>query len=360
MKNAIPQRLEINRANSSRLASVDMENIMFGNVFTDHMMVCDYKGGEWKDAQIKPYGPIELDPSAKVFHYGQAIFEGMKAFKDEQDKVWLFRPEDNIKRFNISSKRLAIPEFPEDVFLEGLENLLNLDRDWVQRGYGNSLYIRPFVIATESGVSASPSREYKFMIICSPAKAYYSGEVRVVFAEEFSRSADGGVGFAKAAGNYAAQFYPTNLANEDGFQQVVWTDASTHEYLEEAGTMNVFFRIGDTLLTAPTSDRILDGVTRKSVLALAEASNIPVEIRRVKVSEVIEATRTGELKEMFGSGTAATINPIVGFGFKKERFELEAQEDSYATFFKTKLMDIQYNKTEDKFGWRHLVEHKIS
>lgn len=358
MDNARPQDLEIVEASTSKINGVDFENLVFGNVFTDHMMICDYKNGKWQKPQIKPYGPIELAPSARVFHYGQAIFEGMKAFKDDEDQVWLFRPMENIERFNRSSKRLAIPEFPKDVFLEGLEVLLNMDREWIQKGFGNSLYIRPFVIATEPGVSASPSNEYKFMIICSPAKAYYSGDVRVVFAEEYSRSANGGVGFAKAAGNYGAQFYPTNLAKEEGYQQVVWTDASSHEYLEEAGTMNVFFRIGDKILTAPLSDRILDGVTRKSVLTLAEDNNIEVEVRRVKVSEVVEAARKGELKEMFGSGTAATINPIKGFGYKGEKFELEDQEDSYASLFKSKLMEIQYNKSEDKFGWRHLVKKR--
>lgn len=358
MKNGLTKGLEIIKASSSKIDSVDFENLVFGNTFTDHMMSCDYKDGEWKNPVIKPYGPIELEPSARVFHYGQAIFEGMKAFKDDEDQVWLFRPDENMKRFNISSKRLAIPEFPEELFLEGLEHLLNLDRQWIQKGFGNSLYIRPFVIATEPGVTASPSSQYKFMIISSPAKSYYSGEVRVVFAEEYSRSANGGVGFAKAAGNYGAQFYPTNLAKKEGFQQIIWTDANTHEYLEEAGTMNVFFRIGDKLITAPISDRILDGVTRKSVLKLAEANNIPFEVRRVQVKEIVEAARKGELKEMFGSGTAATINPIKGFGYKGEKFEIQDQKDCYATFFKSKLMNIQYNKSEDPFGWRHLVEKR--
>ena len=358
MENGLSQELEIKKAPTSKINSVDFENLVFGNIFTDHMMVCDYENGAWKNPEIKPYGPIELEPSARVFHYGQAIFEGMKAFKDDKDQVWLFRPEENIDRFNRSSERLAIPAFPKEIFMTGLEELLNLDREWIKKGFGNSLYIRPFVIATEPGVSASPSGQYKFMIICSPAKAYYSGEVRVVFAEEFSRSANGGVGYAKAAGNYGAQFYPTNLAKAQGFQQVVWTDASTHEFLEEAGTMNVFFRVGDTLLTAPISDRILDGVTRKSVIALAEANNIPHEIRRVTVKEIVEAAEKGELKEMFGSGTAATINPIKGFGYKGKKYEIPDQPDSYAELFKRKLMDIQYNKSEDPFGWRHLVEKK--
>ncbi|GAB2779195.1 branched-chain amino acid aminotransferase [Salinimicrobium soli] len=358
MKDGIPLEIDVVEASASKIGSVDFDNLIFGNIFTDHMMVCDYVNGEWQAPSIQPYGPIQLEPSAKVFHYGQAIFEGMKAFKDDEDQVWLFRPEANFERFNRSSKRLAIPEFPKDMFFEGLETLLNLDREWIKKGFGNSLYIRPFVIATEPGVSASPSKTYKFMIICSPAKAYYSGEVRVVFAEKFSRAADGGVGYAKAAGNYGAQFYPTNLAKEEGFQQIVWTDANTHEYLEEAGTMNIFFRVGNKLITAPTSDRILDGVTRKSVITLAEEFNIPVEVRRVKVQEIVEAAEKGELKEIFGAGTAATINPVKGFGHAGKKFELPEQEDSYASFFKSKLMAIQYNKTEDKFGWRYAVKER--
>ncbi|WP_373059826.1 branched-chain amino acid aminotransferase [Zunongwangia sp. H14] len=348
--------VDIHKTTKSKIENVDFNNLVFGQVFTDHMMVCDYKNGEWQTPRIRPYGPLELDPSAKVFHYGQAVFEGMKAFKDEEDKIWLFRPEKNFERINKSSERLAIPAFPKDYFFTGMEELLKLERDWIKKGFGNSLYIRPFVIATEAGVSAAPSKEYKFMIICSPAQAYYSGEVRVQFSEKYSRAADGGVGFAKAAGNYAAQFYPTNLAKEEGFQQIVWTDASTHEYLEEAGTMNIFFRVGDKLITAPTNDRILNGVTRDSVIALAKEFNIETEVRRVTVKEIVEAAQSGELKEMFGSGTATVINPILGFGYGGEKYELPKMEDTYATFFKDKLTKIQYNQAEDKFGWRYLVE----
>lgn len=348
--------LEIIKAPASRLEKTNFDKLVFGEVFTDHMMECDFENGQWQTPKIKPYGPIELMPSAKVFHYGQAVFEGMKAFKDDDDRIWLFRPDENFRRINKSGARLSIPEFPEEYFFAGLEELLKLDRDWIKKGLGNSLYIRPFVIATEEGVSAAPATKYKFMIICSPAQAYYSGEVRVQFSEKYSRAADGGVGFAKAAGNYAAQFYPTNLAKEAGFQQIVWTDANTHEFLEEAGTMNIFFRVGDKLITAPTSDRILDGVTRKSVITLAEEFNIPVEIRRVTVKEIVEAARNGELKEIFGSGTATVINPISGFGHKNEKFELPKLQDSYASLFKDKLMKIQYNQTEDKYGWRYEVK----
>ncbi|MDC6352477.1 branched-chain amino acid aminotransferase [Zeaxanthinibacter sp. PT1] len=346
----------IEKAESSKIAQVDFNNLPFGSVFTDHMMVCDYKDGAWQTPKIIPYQPLTLEPSARVFHYGQAVFEGMKAYKDEQGKVWLFRPDENFHRINKSSARMAMPEFPEDYFFEGLNTLLKMENDWIKPGLGNSLYIRPFAIATQAGIIASPSQEYKFIIICSPAQAYYGGEVRVKIAEKFSRAADGGFGFAKAAGNYAGQFYPTNLAKEEGFQQIVWTDAKSHEFIEEAGTMNIFVRMGDKLLTCPTGDRILDGVTRKSVIALAEEQGIEVEIRPIKVAELLEGHKNGNLKEMFGSGTAAVINPILGFGYKGERYELPVMEDSYATRIKQQLINIQYNIAEDKFGWRHEVK----
>ncbi len=356
MKN-LTSMIDIQRSPKSKINDINFDSLVFGQVFSDHMMECDYKDGAWQTPKIKPYGPLSLEPSARVFHYGQAVFEGMKAYKDKDDRIWLFRPDENFNRINRSSKRLAIPEFPKEYFFNALEELLKLDKDWIKKGFGNSLYIRPFVIATEAGVSASAAKEYKFLIICSPAQAYYSGEVRVKFSEKFSRAADGGVGFAKAAGNYGAQFYPTNLAKEEGYQQIIWTDANTHNYLEEAGTMNIFFRIGNKLLTAPTSDRILDGVTRKSVLTLAEEFNIDTEVRQVSVKEIIEAAEKGELKEMFGSGTATVINPISGFGYQDQKFELPKLEDSYAKFFKDKLMKIQYNETEDKFGWRYEVKN---
>ena len=250
---------------------------------------------------------------------------------------------------------MAIPEFPKALFFEALHKLLALDKDWVKGGLGNSLYIRPFAMATQVGVAAAPANEYKFMILMSPVKAYYTGDVKVTIAQKYSRSANGGVGAAKAAGNYGAQFYPTNLAREKGFQQVIWTDADEHKYLEEAGTMNVFFRINDTLITAPTSDRILDGVTRKSVLAIAERDGIETDVRRLTVGELVAAAKDGSLKEIFGSGTAAVISPVSAFGYNDEIFELEKPQDSYSERFKKELMDIQYNRAQDPFGWRYPI-----
>ena len=341
----------ISRISTSKINDVDFDHLTFGSVFTDHMLVCDYKNGAWQKPEIKPYAPFLMDPSSKVFHYGQAIFEGMKAFKDENDSIWLFRPDENYKRFNKSAVRLAMPEVDENIFLQGLNKLIEIDKEWVKKGVGNSLYIRPFMIASGTGVIASPSAEYKFIIILSPAKSYYSGEVKVLIAEHYSRAANGGIGAAKAAGNYAGQFYPTALAHKEGFQQVIWTDDATHTKLEEAGTMNVFFRIKDTLYTAPTSERILDGITRKSLIALAEKSGIKVDVRSVLVDELIESSKNGDLKEIFGAGTAAVVNPIIGFSYKDHYYELPKTADSFALKLKEQLNDIQYKRAEDPFGW---------
>jgi len=355
MKKAVTKELMIKKVDQSRIGAIDFDNVGFGKVFTDHMFVCDYKDGQWLVPQIVPYAPLQLDPSARVFHYGQAVFEGMKAYKDAAGDVYMFRPDENFKRINISAARLAMPEFPEAYFFDGLCQLLKLEDAWIKPGEGNSLYIRPFVIATETNVMASEANAYKFIIICSPVQSYYSGEVSVLVAEQYSRSASGGVGFAKAAGNYATQFYPTNLAKKKGYQQIIWTDADTHEFMEEAGTMNVFFRMNDRLLTAPVSDRILDGITRKSLIALAEKEGITVEVRPVKVSEIVAAAKDGSLKEIFGAGTAAVVSPIKAFGYHGDHYELPPQENSYASHFKSALTAIQNNKAADPFGWRYKV-----
>jgi branched-chain amino acid aminotransferase len=347
--------IKITRVKESKFKTIDLDNVAFGTVYSDHMFSCDFKNGEWQQPEITPYQPLQLDPSARVFHYGQAVFEGMKAYKDEQNDVWVFRPEQNWERICFSSKRLAIPEVPKEIFMEGLKTLLNMDSEWVVPGIGNSLYIRPFVFATQAGVSASPAEEYKFMIICTPVQAYYKGgEVKVKISDHYSRAANGGVGATKAAGNYAAQFYPTKKANEEGYQQIIWTN-STHEYLEEAGTMNVFFRVGDKLITAPTDDRILNGITRKSIIALAEQEGITVEVRKVSVTEIIEAAKSGMLKEVFGTGTAAVIVPITGVGYKDDHYDLPKLNNTYATKLKGMLLDIQYNVIEDNYGWTQKI-----
>ncbi len=344
-------KIEIIKAATSKINEVDFEKLSFGAVFTDHLFECDFKNGEWQKPVIKPYQPFLLDPSARVFHYGQAIFEGMKAYKDDNNAVWLFRPDENYKRFNNSAVLMAMPEVPEEIFMNGLNQLIQLDEAWVKKGKNNALYIRPFMIATGTGVIANPSDDYKFMIILSPVSAYYAGDVKVLIAEHFSRAANGGIGAAKAAGNYAAQFYPTSLANKEGFQQVIWTDDATHTKLEEAGTMNVFFRINNTLLTAPISERILDGVTRKTLIDLAKSEGINVEVRPVLVSELVEASKNGTLQEIFGAGTAAVVSPISGYSYQDVFYELPKIENSVAIQLKDKLTNIQNKLEEDTFGW---------
>ncbi|MBQ0907984.1 branched-chain amino acid aminotransferase [Flavobacterium sp. F-328] len=344
-------QIEIIKAATTKINDVDFGNLSFGSVFTDHLFECDFKNGEWQQPVIKPYAPFLLDPSTRVFHYGQAIFEGMKAYKNEADEIWLFRPDENFNRFNKSAVRMAMPEVPEELFMSGLRQLLQLDEAWIKKGKGNAMYIRPFMIANGTGVIANPSDDYKFMIILSPVTSYYAGDVKVLIAEHYSRAANGGIGAAKAAGNYGAQFYPTTLANKQGFQQVIWTDDATHTKLEEAGTMNVFFRINNTLLTAPVSERILDGVTRKTLIELAKSEGINVEVRSVLVDELVAAAKDGTLQEIFGAGTAAVVSPISGFSYKDEYFELPKLESTVANQLKEKLTNIQNKLEEDTFGW---------
>lgn len=345
--------IKVTKTTKSKISDVDFNNLGFGKVFSDHMLVCDFKNNQWGTPEVVPFRPLSLMPSSKIFHYGQSIFEGMKAYKDKDLNTWLFRPDENFKRLNKSAKRLAIPELPESIFFEGLRALLKVDDAWIPTVDGSSLYIRPIIFATGEGFHASPADEYKFIIATAPSGPYFSGDVKVLIEEHYSRSANGGVGYAKAGGNYAGQFYPTQLAIDRGYNQVIWTDDNTHEYIEEAGAMNIFVRINDTLITGPTSDRILDGVTRKSIIDLAKVEGIKVEVRKFTVKEVVEASNNGSLKEMFGAGTAAVISPISGYGYKDKDYELPKLESSFASRLKSRIVAIQTNKTEDLFGWRY-------
>ncbi len=342
--------MKITKVQQSRVGQIDFNNLGFGNFFTDHMYVCDYTNGSWSEGNIQPYAPITLSPAAKVFHYGQAVFEGMKAYKNEVGDVFLFRPDENQKRINVSAVRLKMPEFPAYMFMQGLTELVKLDRDWVPTQQGCSLYIRPFMIATEDTIMANWSNAYKFMILCSPVGAYYPKPVRVKIAEKYSRAADGGVGFAKAAGNYSASFYPMAQTVDQGYDQIIWTDQS-HTYVEEAGTMNLFFRIGDKLITPPTSERILDGVTRKSLIQLAKDKGIEVEVRPIAIDELVAVHSQGTLLEAFGSGTAAIISPICLLSHKGRDYELPKVENSYAQMLRKCMLDIQMRQAEDPYGW---------
>ncbi len=344
--------LKIIKTSQSRLPQVDLSNLTFGSVFSDHMFVVDYIDGQWQEPRIMPYGPLPMEPGAKVFHYGQAVFEGMKAFKDEQGNVFLFRPEMNFERINRSAWRLAMPQIPEEFFMGGIKKLIELDKDWIPDGEGASLYIRPVYIATENQIAASVSRNYRFMIITSPAQSYFSGEVKVKIEKRYTRACHGGVGSAKAAGNYAAQFMPTQQARKEGYKQLIWTDSKTHELIEESGAMNLFFRIGDEICTSPLYDTILPGVTRDSLLTLGRDHGLDIKERKITVTELVEAAEKGELKEIFGSGTAVTVLPIVGFGYEDKYYPTPQLDNPLWSVLKQMLMDIQYNRAPDPYGWR--------
>ena len=345
--------MEIVLTKNSKIKNVDFENLEFGKIFTDHLFVCKYSNNKWDTGKIMPYDNFLISPSARVFHYGQAIFEGMKCYRSDNDSLILFRPDENFKRFNKSSTRMAIPEIPKNIFFDGLTELLKIDKDWVKKGDGNALYLRPFVFASEPSINASEAIEYTFMIICCPAKSYYGNQkIKVKIEEKYSRAAKGGVGYAKAAGNYAAQFYPTSIAKEEGYQQIIWTDSNNHKSIEEAGTMNLFFRIGDKLITSPTSDSILDGITRKSIIKLAKDSKIDIEERIITVDELMNAQNKGELMEIFGTGTAVVILPIKTFGYQKNDFNLPDLKNPWSLMLKKKLNDIQYDRSAEYENWK--------
>lgn len=346
--------MNIEKTSESKLSSFDPENFTFGSNFGDHMLICEYDNEQWGEPRIQPYGPLLFSPANMAFNYGQACFEGMKAYKDKEGDVFLFRPEKNYERINKSAKRLAMPEIPKEIFLEGLKTLIDLDREWVPSGEGKSLYIRPLIFATEETLKARIATKYMFAIVTSPAQLYYTEPVAVKISDYYSRSANGGVGSAKAAGNYAGSFYPTQLANDEGYDQLIWTDDATHTKFEESGTMNVFVRINDTILTPKTSERILDGVTRDSFLKLAERRAYDVKVEDVLVSDVIDAAKNGTLKEAWGVGTAVVTTNFKLIGYGDEKFELPklSDEESYAITLKKDLVDIQTNQAEDPFGWR--------
>ena len=351
----------IQKTSNSRIGEFDPENIGFGTAFIDHMIVCEYENGKWGEVRLMPYGPLPFTPAMMGVNYGQACFEGMKAYKDKDGEVYLFRPEKNFERINKSAKRLAMPEITEEMFIGGLKALVDIDRNWIPYGEGKSLYIRPLIFATEEALKARIANKYMFAIVATPVQRYYTEPVSVKISDFYSRAASGGVGSAKAAGNYAASFYPTKLAAEEGYEQIIWTDDATHKYFEESGTMNVFVRINDTIYTPPTSEKILDGVTRDSFLQLAKHRGIDVKVEPVEVAKVLEAHSKGELIEVWGVGTAVVTSVFKAIGYKDQKLTLPelSEEESFALTLKKALVDIQTNKAEDPFGWRVKVEKHI-
>ncbi len=342
--------IAVNKVAESSLQQVDFNNIVFGKKYSDHMFVADYEDGQWQDFRIIPYGPLSLSPANVTLHYGQSIFEGMKAYKNDSQEVLLFRPLDNHERLNISARRMCLAEVPEELFMGGLLELLTIDSDWVPQVEDTSLYVRPLLFATDENIGIRPPSKFRFMIITCPAGAYYKRPVKVKVETHYSRAVKGGTGFAKAAGNYAGSLYPAKLAQDMGYDQLIWTDANTHEYVEEAGTMNIVFQIGDSLVTAPTGDTILKGITRDSVLTLARDWGMNVEVRKLSVKELIAAAQSGQLKEAFGTGTAATIAPIGVIGHNGQDYNLP-ENRPLAQKMKKTLDEIKTGKIEDIHGW---------
>lgn len=345
--------IKINKTQQSRITDVDWDNLPFGKVFSDHMLVMDYKDGAWQEPEIMPFGPLSLHPATSAVHYGQSIFEGMKAYRAENGEIMIFRPDMNEKRFVESCERMCMPALPEGLFTELIQRTVDLDREWVPEKEGYSLYIRPFMFATDDFIGIKPSDNYKFVIFTCPVGAYYSQPVNVKIEEYYTRAAEGGVGRAKTAGNYAASLYPAKLAQEAGFHQLVWTDAKEHKYIEESGTMNIVFEMDGKLITpAEDSDTILRGVTKRSVIEIAEHWNIPVEERKVTVEEIVQAAREGKLTDAFGAGTAATIAPIAKIGFREELFELPGVETrTTSNKIKKYLTELKSGVIDDEFNW---------
>jgi branched-chain amino acid aminotransferase len=336
----------------SRLAECDFNNLQFGKTFADHMFVADYKDGQWQQPRIVPYGNLSLSPALSSLHYGQALFEGLKAYKNEAGEILVFRPEANARRLNASAERLCMPPLPEEIFLNGLAQLLSLDRDWIPTQPGYSLYIRPVMFATDDYIGVKPSDSYSFIIFCSPVGAYYNKPVRVKVETHYTRAAPGGMGFAKAAGNYAAAMYPSQLAQEQGYDQLLWTDGREHKYFEESGTMNVIFVINGKVVTPPTTDSILKGVTRDSVLQLVRDWGVAVEERPVSVEEVIAAAKNGTLEEAFGAGTAATIAPIAVISHEGTDYTLPSVENrKISNRLRQTMDDIKTGRVADPHGW---------
>ncbi len=351
--------MKIIKTSKSRLKDVDFEHLGFGEVFSDHMLSVEYRDGEWREAEIVPYGPIEVDPAICSLHYGQIIFEGLKAFCGRNGAVHLFRPQKYHERMNQSCKRLCIPGVDLDVFLNGLRGLVSLDRDWIPKRHGYSLYIRPFIFATDNFLGVKVSETYRFLIITGPVGAYYKegiNPVRLITPGGYVRASKGGLGAAKTPANYAATLLPAEEAKKKGFTQVLWLDGIEGKYVEEVGTMNMFFLIGDELITPPLEGTILPGVTRDSVLHLAKDWGIKATERKVSIDEAFTASKKGTLKEVFGSGTAAVISPVGEIHHEGRKMVVNDNKiGPLAQRLYDEITGIQYGEKPDKFGWRFTI-----
>lgn len=344
--------IKVTRTAASRLSEVDFDNIAFGKVFSDHMLVADYRDGGWQSPEIVPYGPFELAPATTTLHYGQSIFEGMKAYRNVEGKPVLFRPRENFERMNRSAKRMVMPAIPEALFLDGLKELVRVDVDWIPTQEDSSLYIRPLMFANDDFIGVQPSSNYKFVIFTCPVGSYYSEPVKLWVTREFIRAAPGGTGEAKTAGNYAASYFAAKEAKEKGYHNVLWLDGREHRYVEECGTMNIFFIIDGVAVTPELSGTILRGVTRDSVITLLGDMDVDVQQRRISIDEVQKAHEDGKLEEVFGAGTAATISPVIEIGSHDGVMRLRPDEErKIGPALLKRLTDIRHGVAKDEYGW---------
>lgn len=344
--------ITITKADRSKLNEMDFDNLPFGKFFTDHMLEADFENGEWKNIEIKPYQPLLLEPSLAALHYGQAIFEGIKAYKDKNGYAFIFRPYDNLKRFNISAERMNMPKISEEIFIEGMRMLIDMDKNWIPQRKDYSLYIRPLMFATDTMLGVRPSDSYKFIIMLSPTGPYFSLPMKIAVEEKYTRAAPGGVGFSKNAGNYGGAMLAATVAKQNGYDQVLWTDAFEHKWLQEVGMMNVFFLINDTAITPSLEEgTILAGVTRDSTITILKELGIKVQERRISINEVIDAYKNGNLKEVFGSGTAATIAMIKELKYKDEIMQFDISTWKICPQVKHILNEIKDGTIPDKHGW---------
>lgn len=349
--------LQIEPTTKSRLNEIDWNHLEFGKYISDHMLVSEYNHKQWQDMKIQPFGEMRFTPAMLSLHYGQSVFEGMKAFRNVNGDICVFRPHKHSQRLNRSLERMCMPVIPEEMFIQSLHALIEFDQAWIPTSEGSSLYIRPVVFATESRFGVKISDQYLYVLMTSPVGPYFSKPVRIKVELEYVRAAEGGTGFAKCAGNYGGAFYPTQKAREEGFDQILWTDAKEHKYIDEAGVMNAMFVIDGKLVTPGLSTTILDGVTRDSILKLAPSLGVTVEERRVSVAEIVEGVSSGRLTEAFGSGTAAVVSPIASISINGKEYALPVvTEDSFQQRVKKKLNNIRMGVEPDTLGWNYIIK----
>lgn len=344
--------VKITRSTSSRIESVDFGNIPFGKVFSDHMFTADFKDGAWGNFEIVPFGPFSIHPACMGLHYGQAIFEGMKASRAHDGTPYLFRPEKHAKRLNASAQRMCMPDFPEDLFLEAVQLLVQLDQEWIPQEEGSALYIRPLMFANGEFFGVRPSDTYKMIIFTGPVGPYYPKPVSLIAEEKYVRAAMGGAGEAKAAGNYGSALLPAKLAQEQGYDQVLWLDAKEFKYTQEVGTMNIFFVIGGKVLTPATLGTILKGITRESILEMLRDKGYEVEERRISIDEIVDAYNAGTLQEAFGSGTAAVVSHVDKIKYGDLIMQLPPMEERHiGEMIKTEINGMRSGRLPDKYHW---------